>query len=98
MIQTIKNAWKIPELRKKIMFTIFALLIFRLGTAVPVPFVNTDLLGSYLIQLSTRAMNHLIISYPRVAVNNGVYEMREPSRFLQDIDPSLYDSDIDLGY
>ncbi len=47
---------------------------------------------------STRAMNHLIISYPRVAVNNGVYEMREPSRFLQDIDPSLYNSDIDLGY
>ena len=40
MIQTIKNAWKIPELRKKIMFTVFALLIFRLGSAVPVPFVN----------------------------------------------------------
>ena len=52
MIQTIKNAWKIPELRKKIMFTIFALLIFRLGTAVPVPFVNTDLLGSYLNTMS----------------------------------------------
>jgi preprotein translocase subunit SecY len=28
MIQTIRNAWKIPELRKKLMFTIFALLIF----------------------------------------------------------------------
>ena len=37
MIQTIRNAWKIPELRKKILFTIFALLIFRLGSAVPVP-------------------------------------------------------------
>ena len=48
MIQTIKNAWKIPELRKKIMFTVFALLIFRLGSAVPVPFVNTTLLGNYL--------------------------------------------------
>ena len=52
MIQTIKNAWKIPELRKKIMFTIFALLIFRLGTAVPVPFVDTELLGDYLGAMS----------------------------------------------
>ncbi len=48
MIQTIRNAWKIPELRKKILFTIFALLIFRLGSAVPVPYINTDMLGQYL--------------------------------------------------
>jgi len=52
VIQTIKNAWKIPELRKKIMFTVFALLIFRLGSAVPVPFVNTTLLGNYLNNMS----------------------------------------------
>ena len=48
MIQTIRNAWKIPELRKKIMFTIFALLIFRLGAAIPVPYINTAGLGTYL--------------------------------------------------
>ena len=52
MIQTIKNAWKVPELRKKILFTIFALLIFRLGSAVPVPFVATDLLSQYLNNMS----------------------------------------------
>ncbi len=48
MIQTVRNAWKIPELRRKIMFTIFALLIFRLGSAVPVPYINTEYLGEYL--------------------------------------------------
>ena len=48
MIETIRNAWKIPELRKKILFTIFALLIFRLGSVVPVPFINSDLLGTTL--------------------------------------------------
>ena len=48
MIETIRNAWKIPELRKKILFTIFALLIFRLGSAVPVPFIDSDLLGNTL--------------------------------------------------
>ena len=48
MIETIRNAWKIPELKKKLMFTIFALLIFRLGSAIPVPYINTDGLGSFL--------------------------------------------------
>ena len=46
MIQTLKNAWKVPELKSKILFTIFALLIFRLGSAVPVPFINTAALQS----------------------------------------------------
>ncbi|MBO5935187.1 MAG: preprotein translocase subunit SecY [Clostridia bacterium] len=40
MIQTIKNAWRIPELRKKILFTALIILICRLGAAIPVPFLN----------------------------------------------------------
>ena len=48
MFETIRNAWKIPELRKKILFTIFALLIFRLGSVVPVPFINSNLLSDTL--------------------------------------------------
>ena len=35
MIKTLRNAWKLPELRNKILFVIFALLIFRLGAAIP---------------------------------------------------------------
>ena len=53
MIQTIKKAWAIPELRKKIVFTALILLIFRIGNAIPVPYVNTDLLSKYLNQMST---------------------------------------------
>jgi len=48
VIETIRNAWKIPELRKKILFTVFALLIFRLGSVVPVPFIDSELLGRTL--------------------------------------------------
>ena len=48
MIETIRNAWKIPELRKKILFTVFALLIFRLGSVVPVPFIDSNMLGATL--------------------------------------------------
>ena len=48
MIQTIRNAWAVPELRKKMLFTIFALLIFRLGSAIPVPYINSDALEQHL--------------------------------------------------
>jgi preprotein translocase subunit SecY len=48
MIQTIRNAWAVPELRKKMMFTVFALLIFRLGSAIPVPYIDNSALESHL--------------------------------------------------
>ena len=48
MIETIRNAWKLPELRNKILFTIFALFIFRLGSVVPVPFIDSDSLSTTL--------------------------------------------------
>ena len=53
MIQTIRKAWGIPELRKKIIFTLIMLLIFRIGNAITVPFVNVELLKAYLESQST---------------------------------------------
>ena len=47
MLQTFRNAWRIEELRKKILFTLLIVLLYRLGNAVPVPFVDTDLLQQY---------------------------------------------------
>ena len=52
MIQTIHKAWGVPELRKKIVFTLLILLIFRIGNAIPVPYINTTLLGNYLDSMS----------------------------------------------
>ena len=48
MIETLKNAWKVPELKNKILFTMFALLVFRLGSAISVPFVNVDAMAAYM--------------------------------------------------
>ena len=48
MIQTIRNAWRVPELKKKMLFTIMALLIFRLGSAIPVPYIDGNALDQYL--------------------------------------------------
>ena len=47
MFKTFVNAWKIPELRKKILFTAFILLIFRIGAAIPVPFINVGAEGIF---------------------------------------------------
>ncbi len=47
MLQTLRNAWKTEDIRRKILFTLFVILIYRLGNAVPVPYVNIDALGNY---------------------------------------------------
>jgi len=54
VLETFRNAWKIDDLRKKILFTLFIVLLYRLGNAVPVPYVNIDaLLGFFKDQNNT---------------------------------------------
>lgn len=50
MLDTLKNAWRIPELKKKILFTLFILLVFRVGASIPVPFVDLKSLGELFNQ------------------------------------------------
>ena len=47
MFSTLRNAWKIADLRKKLLFTMLILLIYRIGNVIPVPFVNTLALEQY---------------------------------------------------
>ena len=56
MVQTFRNAWKIPELRRKILFTLFIVLLYRLGNAVPVPYVDTNILATYFAQLKNTVL------------------------------------------
>ena len=42
MFTTLRNAWKIADLRKKILFTLLIVLLYRIGNVIPVPFVNVD--------------------------------------------------------
>ncbi len=50
MLQTLRNAWKVPELRKRLIFTLVCLVIFRLGSAILIPFINRDVLQEALSQ------------------------------------------------
>ena len=48
MFQTIRNAFKIPELRKRIWFTLFMLVVFRFGAHIPVPFLDKSFMQTFL--------------------------------------------------
>ena len=51
MLQTLRNAWRIEEIRRKILFTLLIILLYRLGNAIPVPYVNIAALQSYFAML-----------------------------------------------
>ena len=51
MIKTLQNAWGIPELRKKILFTLLILLLYRIGNVIPIPYIDSKTLGVYFESL-----------------------------------------------
>ena len=56
MFKTLRNAWKVEEIRKKILFTLLIVLIYRIGNAVPVPYINVDTLKEYFNTLSNTVL------------------------------------------
>lgn len=69
MLQTIRNAWKVEDLRKKFLFTLFMILLYRLGNAVPVPYINVSLLSQYFDSISNTVL--------------GLYNVMSGSSFSQ---------------
>ncbi len=67
MIETIRNAWKVKELRNKILFTLFIILIFRIGSIIPVPYINVGTLKS-----SIGATTNQFFSYLSVLTGGGL--------------------------
>lgn len=52
MLQTLRNAWKIEDLRKKLLYTLLIVVIFRVGSAIPVPFLDSEALKTLAASLS----------------------------------------------
>ena len=50
MLQTLRNAWKIPELRKKLIFTMLMLLVYRIGNVIPLPYIDTHTMKAFFDQ------------------------------------------------
>lgn len=49
MFETIRNAWKIADLKKKLLFTLLIIVLYRVGTAIPIPYVNSAALSSSML-------------------------------------------------
>ena len=47
MFKTLRNAWQIPDLRKKFIFTALIMLLYRIGNVIPVPYIDVTTLGRY---------------------------------------------------
>ena len=45
MFKTFANAWKLTDLRKKILFTLLIIVLYRVGVAIPIPYLNPAMLG-----------------------------------------------------
>ena len=70
MFKTLRDAWHIPELRKKLMFTVIMLLLYRFGSVIPVPFVNTEIVSETM----SAVMQNTIL---------GLYDMMSGSALSQ---------------
>ena len=69
MLETIKNAWRVAELRKKILYTLFIVFIFRLGSSIPVPFVDFAMLSQVFEQQTS---NGSLLSFMDVFTGGGL--------------------------
>lgn len=52
MFKTIRNAWQLPDLRKKLLFTLLIIIVFRIGSVIPVPFLDSAALASAMGDLT----------------------------------------------
>ena len=49
MLQTIRNAWKVQETRKKLLYTLLIIIVFRIGSIfIPAPFLDAEVLGAWM--------------------------------------------------
>lgn len=61
MFKTLKNAWSITDIRKKLLYTMFILMIFRLGTSIPVPHINLAALETAFTQYEDTLLGYFNI-------------------------------------
>lgn len=69
MLETLKNAWKVKEIRNKILFTIFIIIVFRVGSIIPVPYIDVEALKA---AASDTASTNTFFSYLSILTGGGL--------------------------
>lgn len=75
MLETFRNAWKIADLRKRILYTLLILIIFRLGVAIPVPFVDVAAIDAYMQASSDTIFGYLNMLGGGALSNGAVFSL-----------------------
>ena len=71
MIKTLRNAWSIPDLRRKMLFTIMMLVIYRLGSVIPVPGLSADAMAAFMSQDGGMGLFSLLDTFTGGAFSNA---------------------------
>ena len=71
MIETFKNAFKIPELRAKLIFTFIIIILYRIGSAIPVPFVSSEAISELFNTQSDANLSDTIFGYLNILSGNA---------------------------
>jgi preprotein translocase subunit SecY len=71
VLQTIRNAWRIPDLRKKILYTVLLIVIFRFGSFVPVPWIDASVVQQWLSGESGSTLFNLMDSFSGGSLSNA---------------------------
>ncbi len=71
MLETIRNSFKIPDLRRRILFTLMMLVVFRFGAALPVPFLNAEAMKEFLEAGSSMDLFNLFDTFTGGAFQNA---------------------------
>lgn len=71
MFKTLRNAWAIPDLRKKMLFTIMMLIIYRLGCVIPVPGLSADAMAQFMSQDGGMGLFTLLDTFTGGAFSNA---------------------------
>ena len=83
MFETFRNAWKIEDLRKKLLYTLLVIVIFRLGCAIPVPFIAPEALQGWVAGQSGSMLGYIDMltggSFSRATLLSSSFS-RSPSR------------------
>lgn len=69
---TLINAWKVLDLRKKILYTLFIILLFRIGSSIPVPFINPDMIAAFLNPATGSNVGENLLGYLNMLSGNAL--------------------------
>jgi preprotein translocase subunit SecY len=72
ILETLKNAWKVADIKKKILYTLFIIVLFRIGTSIPVPFIDSAAIASFFNPTTGATTGENLLGYLNMLSGNAL--------------------------